>query len=75
MSAVADMLEHALGVVRMTIGAAAVRPSAAIRAATRPRSWVRCTWRRRACSWSMPVDPERDPAYWQSHWRTRRERQ
>ncbi len=74
MSAAPDMLEHALGVVRMTIGADAVRPSAAIRAATWPRNWVRWTWRRGACSWCVPVDPEREPEYWASHWRRFTER-
>jgi hypothetical protein len=31
------------------------------------------TWReqnRGACSWCVPVDPEREPEYWASHWRT-----
>jgi hypothetical protein len=25
--------------------------------------------RRGACSWCVPVDPDREPEYWQSHWR------
>jgi hypothetical protein len=24
---------------------------------------------RGACSWCVPVDPEREPEYWASHWR------
>jgi hypothetical protein len=24
--------------------------------------------RRGACSWCVPVDPEREPEYWASHW-------
>jgi hypothetical protein len=30
------------------------------------------TWpeqRRGACSWCVPVDPDREPEYWASHWR------
>ena len=30
---------------------------------------------RGACSWCVPVDPEREPEYWASHWRRFRERQ
>jgi hypothetical protein len=30
--------------------------------------------RRGACSWCVPVDPKREPAYWQSHWRRFTER-
>ena len=30
--------------------------------------------RRGACSWCVPVDPEREPEYWQSHWRRFTER-
>ena len=30
--------------------------------------------RRGACSWCVPVDPEREPAYWASHWRRFTER-
>ena len=29
---------------------------------------------RGACSWCVPVDPEREPAYWASHWRKFAER-
>ena len=25
--------------------------------------------RRGACSWCVPVDPESEPDYWQTHWR------
>ena len=25
--------------------------------------------RRGACSWCVPVDPDREPEYWASHWR------
>ena len=25
--------------------------------------------KRGACSWCIPVDPEREPEYWESHWR------
>jgi hypothetical protein len=30
--------------------------------------------KRGACSWCVPVDPEREPEYWASHWRRFRER-
>ena len=29
---------------------------------------------RGACSWCVPVDPDREPEYWASHWRRFRER-
>jgi len=29
--------------------------------------------KRGACSWCVPVDPEREPEYWASHWRRFRE--
>ncbi len=29
---------------------------------------------RGACSWCVPVDPEREPEYWASHWRRFTER-
>ena len=38
----------------------------------------RLSWpeqQRGACSWCVPVDPEREPAYWASHWRRFTERQ
>ncbi len=25
--------------------------------------------KRGACSWCVPVDPDREPEYWASHWR------
>jgi hypothetical protein len=30
--------------------------------------------KRGACSWCVPVDPEREPEYWASHWRRFTER-
>jgi hypothetical protein len=30
--------------------------------------------KRGACSWCVPVDPEREPEYWASHWRRFNER-
>ncbi len=30
--------------------------------------------KRGACSWCVPVDPDREPAYWASHWRRFTER-
>jgi len=30
--------------------------------------------KRGACSWCVPVDPEREPDYWASHWRRFTER-
>ena len=35
------------------------------------------TWneqQRGACSWCMPIEPEREPEYWASHWRRYTER-
>jgi hypothetical protein len=39
------------------------------------RRWL--SWpeqKRGACSWCVPVDPEREPEYWASHWRRFTER-
>jgi len=38
----------------------------------RPLSYPEQT--RGACSWCVPVDPEREPQYWTSHWRRFTER-
>ena len=37
--------------------------------------WLTWTEQQRgACSWCVPVDPEREPTYWASHWRRFTER-
>jgi hypothetical protein len=39
------------------------------------RRWLSYPEQKRgACSWCVPVDPEREPEYWASHWRGFKER-
>jgi hypothetical protein len=42
--------------------------------ATHHRSLSYPEQKRGACSWCLPVDPEREPEYWESHWRRFMER-